>query len=121
WFDEGKLIRFELPDGNEADKPVGRIPLGAEGERLAREAAALLEKDGGELLAQYLVESYRADETYGSAFGKLFARWFAEQWLILLDPLDTGLHKVAPPIYQHALAEWYVLTEKLMRLTKELS
>ena len=120
WFDAGKLIRFELPDGNEADKPVGRIPLGAEGERLAREAAALLEKDGGELLAQYLVESYRADETYGSAFGKLFARWFAEQGLILLDPLDTGLHKVAAPMYQHALAERDALTEKLMRRVKEL-
>src|SRR5690348_11077277 len=120
WFDSGKLIRFELPDGNKEEKPVGRIPLGAEGGRLAREAADLLEKDGGELLAQYLAESYKAEETYGAAFGKLFARLFAKQGLILVDPLDAGLHKVAAPLYQHALAERDVLNEKLLQRGKEL-
>jgi|SRR5919108_528306 bacillithiol biosynthesis cysteine-adding enzyme BshC len=120
WFDSGRLIRFELPDGNEAEKPVGRIPLGADGGRLAHEAADLLAKDGGELLAQYLAESYKAEETYGSAFGKLFARLFARQGLILMDPLDAGLHKVAAPLYQHALAERDVLNEKLLERGREL-
>ena len=120
WFDSGKLIRFELPDGNEAEKPVGRIPLGADGERLSREAADLLGKDGGELFAEYLAESYKADETYGSAFGRLFARLFAQQGLILMDPLDAGLHKVAAPLYQHALAERDVLNERLLQRGKEL-
>ena len=120
WFDAGKLIRFELPDGNVTGKPVGRIPLGDEGERLAREAADLLQKQGGELLAQYLVESYKAEESYGSAFGKLFARLFAQQGLILVDPLDTGLHKIAAPLYQHALAERDELNEKLLQREKDL-
>src|SRR6266571_4872700 len=120
WFDSGKLIRFELPDGNVTGKPVGRIPLGDEGERLAREAADLLQKQGGELLAQYLVESYKAEESYGSAFGKLFARLFAQQGLILVDPLDTGLHKIAAPLYQHALAERDELNEKLLQREKDL-
>src|SRR5215469_3254783 len=56
WFDAGKLIRYELPDGNEAGKPVGRIPLGPDAERMAREAAELLQRDGSDLLGQYLVE-----------------------------------------------------------------
>src|SRR5437016_4141359 len=120
WFDAGKLIRFELPDGNEAETPVGWIPLGAEGGRLAQEAAELLEKDGGEWLAQYLAESYKAEETYGSAFGKLFSRLFGQQGLILMDPLDAGLHKVAAPLYQHALAERDVLNERLLQRAKEL-
>lgn len=120
WFDSGKLIRFELPDGNEAERPVGRTPVGAEGGRLAREAADLLEKDGGDLLAQYLTESYKAEDTCGSAFGKLFTRLFAQQGLILMDPLDAGLHKVAAPLYQHALAERDVLNEKLLQRGKEL-
>ena len=119
-FDAGKLIRFELPDGNAAEKPVGRIPLGSDGGRLAREAADLLEKDGGELLAQHLLESYKAEESYGSAFGKLFARLFAHQGLIFMDPLDAGLHKAAAPLYQHALAERDVLNEKLLERGKEL-
>src|SRR5438067_13674649 len=120
WFDSGKLTRFELPDGNEEGKPVGRILLGPAGERLAGEAEDLLAKDGGDLLAQYLAESYKAEETYGSAFGKLFARLFAQQGLILMDPLDAGLHKVAAPLYQHALAERDALNEKLLQRGKEL-
>jgi bacillithiol biosynthesis cysteine-adding enzyme BshC len=72
------------------------------------------------LLAQSLTESYKAEETYGSAFGKLFARLFAQQGLILLDPLDGGLHKVAAPLYQHALAERDELDEKLLQREKDL-
>jgi bacillithiol synthase len=120
WFAAGKVVHFELPDGNEAGKPVGQIPLGAEAVRLAGEAAELLEKEGGNLLAQYLLESYKAEDTYGSAFGKLFARLFAQQGLILLDPLDAELHKVAAPLYQHALAGRDDLNEKLLERGKEL-
>src|SRR5216684_1098024 len=120
WFDRGKLMRFELPAAAKIGRPVGRIPLGAQIEPLVQEAAELLVNQGSDLLAQYLVESYRAEETYGSAFGKLFARLFAQHGLILMDPLDGGLHKVAAPIYQHALAERDALNEKLLQRGKEL-
>jgi len=85
-----------------------------------QEAAGLLANQGSDLLAQYLVESYRPEETYGSAFGKLFARLFAQQGLILMDPLDIGLHKVASPLYQHALAERDALNEILLQRGKDL-
>ena len=120
WFDRGKLIRFELPVAAEAGRPVGQIPLGREAGPLVHEAAELLANQGSDLLAQYLIESYGPEETYGSAFGKLFARLFAEQGLILMDPLDQGLHKVAAPLYQHALAERDALNEKLLERGKEL-
>jgi bacillithiol biosynthesis cysteine-adding enzyme BshC len=120
WFDNGKLVRFELPLAAETGRPVGRIPLGEGIEPLVQEAAELLANQGSGLLAQYLIESYRPEETYGSAFGKLFARLFAQQGLILMDPLDAGLHKVAAPLYQHALAERDALNEELLRRGKEL-
>ena len=120
WFDKGKLVRFELPQMTETARPVGQIPLGAQIEPLVREAAELLANQGSDLLAQYLVESYRPEETYGSAFGKLFARLFAQHGLILMDPLDDGLHKVAAPLYQHALAERDGLNEKLLQRGKDL-
>src|SRR5260370_24448476 len=120
WFDRGKLIRFELPVAAEAGRPVGQIPLGREAGPLVHEAAELLASQGSDLLAQYLIESYGPEETYGSAFGKLFARLFAEQGLILMDPLDQGLHKVAAPLYQHALAERDALNDKLLERGKEL-
>src|ERR1700687_4107686 len=119
WFDQGKLRRFELPVV-EAGKPVGEIPLGTEVEQFAREAAELLSNQGSDLLAQYLTESYRSEETYGSAFAKLFTRLFAQQGLILMDPLDPGLHRVATPLYQHALAERDALNEKLLQRGKDL-
>jgi bacillithiol biosynthesis cysteine-adding enzyme BshC len=120
WFEQGRLVRFELPAAAETERPVGRIPLGTQIGPLVQEAAELLAKQGSDLLAQYLIESYRPEETYGSAFGKLFTRLFAQQGLILMDPLDTGLHKVAAPIYQHALAERDALNEKLLQRGKDL-
>jgi bacillithiol synthase len=120
WFHEGRLIRFELPVVAEAGRAVGQIPLGAHVELLVREAAELLENQGGELPAQFLKESYRPEETYGSAFGKLFTRLFAQQGLILMDPLDSQLHRVAAPVYQHALDERDSINESLLERGKEL-
>ncbi|MGH9676397.1 MAG: bacillithiol biosynthesis cysteine-adding enzyme BshC, partial [Candidatus Acidiferrum sp.] len=120
FFENGKLARFELPDGNAEGRPVGRILLGPQVETHAQEAAELLARQGNELLGRMLCESYRAEETYGSAFAKFFAKLFPEQGLVLLDPLDPGLHKVAAPLYQHALDERDVLNEKLLARGKEL-
>jgi bacillithiol synthase len=120
WFNGGELRRFELPMAREAGTPVGRIPLGPQVAEMAREAGALLAGQGSELLARFLEESYTPTDTYGSAFGKLFARLFAEQGLILLDPLDSRLHRVAAPLYRQAMEDRDMLTEKLLQRAKEL-
>ena len=120
WFDQGKLVRFEMPAAAETGRPVGQIKLGPAIEHLVQEAAELLANQGSDLLAQYLIESYRPEDSYGSAFGKLFARLFSQHGLILMDPLDAGLHKVAAPLYQHALAERDALNEMLLHRGKEL-
>src|SRR5438552_8770604 len=120
WFDKGKLVRFELPALPESRRPVGEIPLGAQIEPLVQEAAESLAKQGSDLLAEYLIESYGPEETYGSAFGKLFTRLFAQHGLVLMDPLDAGLHKVAAALDQLALAERAALSEKLRGRGKAL-
>jgi bacillithiol synthase len=120
FFESGELRRFELPVAAEAGQPVGRIKLGAQVEPLAKDAAEILASQGSDLLAEFLTECYRPEETYGGAFGKLFARLFAHQGLILMDPVDPGLHRVAIPLYQHALAERDALNEKLLQRGKEL-
>jgi len=121
FFKAGKVTRFELPvaDGT-AGQPVGRIKLESTVEELTNSAADLLAGPGSAVVARFLQESYRADETYGSAFGKLFARLFAEHGLILLDPLDGRLHRIAAPVYRKALEDRDVLSQKLAQRGKEL-
>jgi bacillithiol biosynthesis cysteine-adding enzyme BshC len=120
WFRDGRLTRFESPAESNSAQPVGRVVLGQHVEKYAGEAADFLANQGSDLLAHILKESYRATETYGTAFAKLFARLFAEQGLILLDPLDTGLHRIAAPVYRRALDERDLLNEKLIARGKEL-
>jgi bacillithiol synthase len=120
WFYGGKLTRFELPGNGDAGKPVGGIALGAAVQEMVHEAARILTASGGELVAAIFRESYGAQETYGSAFGKLFARLFAEQGLILLDPLDARLHRVAREVLRRAVEERDGLNEALLARGKEL-
>jgi bacillithiol biosynthesis cysteine-adding enzyme BshC len=120
WFHAGKLTRFEVPVEGIPGRPVGRVELGAAMESLVKSASELLTGAGSERVARILQESYRAEETYGSAFGKLFARVFAEHGLILLDPLDARLHRIAAPVYHKALADRDQLSAKLLERGKEL-
>ncbi|MDP9338712.1 MAG: bacillithiol biosynthesis cysteine-adding enzyme BshC [Acidobacteriota bacterium] len=122
WFQDGELKRFELapPDAAAAGRPVGNILLGAQVEEQVHAAADLLSRQGSELLAQLLKDSYNPRETYGSAFAKLFAKLFSVQGLILLDPLEQALHQVAAPVYRQSVNDRDVLNEKLLQRGKQL-
>jgi bacillithiol biosynthesis cysteine-adding enzyme BshC len=120
FFKAGKLTRFELPGEGTAGRPVGRVRLGAQANEIAKAAAEMLAGTLSAEVARFLQESYGADDTYGSAFGKLFARVFGEDGLILLDPLDARLHKIAAPIYRKALEDRDALSEKLFARGKKL-
>ena len=122
WFQDGQLKRFELaaPGEQDAGRPVGKILLGPQIDEQVHEAVELLVKQGSVLLAQFLKESYNRGETYGSAFAKLFARLFSQQGLILLNPLDPALHRIATPVYRQAIEDRDALNEKLLRRGKEL-
>ena len=120
WFQSGKLTRFELPAEVTPGRPVGQVKLGAEIAGMAKTASELLTGPGAEAVAKALLESYTPEETYGSAFGKLFARVFAEYGLILLDPLDVRLHRIATPVYRKALEDRDELSAKLLERGKDL-
>lgn len=120
WFDSGKLVRFELPPNGALGSPVGKVSLGAAIQDNLKNAVGLLSGPASETISQILELSYGPEETYGSAFGKLFARLFAEQGLILLDPLDARLHRIAAPLYKRAIEDRDELNEKLLRRGEEL-
>ncbi len=120
FFEGGKLERLELADDGPPGRPVGQRPLGPAGRDLVNHAAGLLTGSSSEAVQRWLLESYTPDDTYGSAFGKLFARIFQEYGLILLDPLDARLHRVAAPVYRRALAERDVLNDALLKRAADL-
>jgi len=120
WFHAGKRSRFELSADGTSGNPVGRVKLGPAIEEIVRQASELLAGTDSAAVAKSLQESYKSDETYGSAFGKLFARVFADHGLILVDPLDARLHRIAAPVYRKALAERATLNAKLLNRDKEL-
>jgi bacillithiol synthase len=120
WFHGGKLTRFELPVEGSPGRPVGEVKLGPRVVEIANNASQSLAGAGGAALGQVLLESYRPEETYGSAFGKLFARVFAEHGLILLDPQDVRLHRIAAPVYRQALSDRDELSAKLLARGKQL-
>src|ERR1700719_1092892 len=118
WLDGGDLGGFELPGAGA--KPVGHVRLGPAISDHVKKASELLSGPAGETLSQILQQSYRPEQTYGSAFGKLFAQLFAKQGLILLDPLDARLHRIATPLYKKAIEDRDALNEKLLQCRQEL-
>ena len=114
WFADGQLLGLALPKAAEDARPVGRTRLGDEINDLVREATARLPGPDGAHLAEILRESYTPSATYSSAFARLFSGIFADYGLILLDPLDERLHRVAAPVLIAALTERDSLNESLL-------
>lgn len=120
FFHDGQLTEFSLPRGTGDGAPVGRIPLGPEIAALRSSAETILDAADGGRLTAILRECYQPDDTYGSAFGKLFARLFRNFGLILLDPLDVRLHQMARPLLLRAVEERDAIDQALLERDKEL-
>jgi bacillithiol synthase len=120
WFHEGNLHRFELPKFPEDDCPVGNVVLGESITDLVNQAANLISGPDSSMVAEILRASYTPQDTYGSAFAKMFSRIFAEQGLILLDPLAPAIHRLATPLLRDALVRRDELNEALLNRGKEL-
>jgi bacillithiol biosynthesis cysteine-adding enzyme BshC len=120
FFAGGKLHRLELPKPAMADVPVGRVLLGTEITDLVQFASSLLSGPDSSSLAEILQLAYTPTATYGGAFAQLFASIFTDEGLILLDPLDERLHRVAAPILRQALEQRDELNALLLARGKDL-
>jgi bacillithiol biosynthesis cysteine-adding enzyme BshC len=120
WPMRGEPARLELsPEGSSKGR-VGNVVLGDAVTALVDRAAGITEGPARKEVVAALSESYRPDETYSSAFGKLMARIFAGTGLILLDSLSAELHRLAAPIYRAALEQHGELNKSLIERGTEL-
>jgi bacillithiol biosynthesis cysteine-adding enzyme BshC len=121
WNTRAGLVHYELPLRKEDDgHRVGEIILGEVVTPLVEKAAESLEGLFADEIARALRESYTPRDTYGSAFGKLMARLLAGRGIILIDPLDARLHRLAAAVYRRALDEADSLRDALLARSKEL-
>jgi bacillithiol synthase len=120
FFHDGNLVKFELPAQVGPANPVGPLKLGPQVSEIVRAATVMLVGPAAADLAALLRASYSPDESYCSSFAKLFTGLFSPRGLILLDPLDHRLHRLAEPIYRQAAEDRVELNEALLARNKEL-
>jgi bacillithiol synthase len=97
--------------------PVGTISFGSEIDALVESTAQLL---GDSEAADWLRASYKAGETFGSAFAKFFARVFADWGVILLDASDPAITAIAAPVFKSAVERSAEIEKALLERGKEL-
>jgi bacillithiol biosynthesis cysteine-adding enzyme BshC len=106
-----------------ADAPVGEIRLDDTTSALVEQTAALLsssQPDGAQEIVDLLRQCYRPGETFGSAFGRLYANLLGEFGIILLDSADPELDSIAAPVYQAAIAGSHNLRRALVERGADL-
>jgi bacillithiol biosynthesis cysteine-adding enzyme BshC len=116
----GSLERFDLAAPGAEGRRVGEIALGDAIREISSRAGEMLDGVAREEVARWIAESYRPEETFGSAFGKLMTRIFAGRGLIFLDPLSPELHRLSAPTMIRALKEHEALTKELLARTADL-
>ena len=75
---------------------------------------------GNSVIFEALKQSYSPGENFGSAFGKFYARVFAELGLVFLNPIDPELHRIAQPVYRDSLLKWKEINQGLQQREQEL-
>ena len=114
---EGQLEKLSISVHSGEDAPVGTIHFGAEIRELAQKAKELL---GETEFSNLLAECYRPEESFGTAFAKLFARVFADFGVIVLDSSDPELDAIAAPIYREVIERTPELNHALLNRGQEL-
>lgn len=112
-----QLAPFTLPTVGIEGAPVSTLRFSKETNEIVAKAADLL---GDSLAADCLRESYAEGETFSNAYAKLFTRMFRDHGLILLDPSDSELHRIAAPLLVDAVTHAAELDDAILARNREL-
>ena len=113
-----QLAPFTVPTDGKPDSPVANIRFAQGTNELVSQAADIL---GESLAADYLRECYREGETFSGAYAKLLTRLLADTGVILLDPADAELHRIATPLFLEAVERASELDAALLARNREVS
>ncbi len=113
-----RLAPFTATAEGKSDSPVANVRFAKGTNELVERVAALL---GESATTEFLRESYRDGETFSGAYAKLYTRLFAEHGLVLLDPADPELHRVATPLFVEAIDRAGDLDDALLARNREIT
>jgi bacillithiol synthase len=101
--------------------PVGRVKLteGIVGQIDQLESVLPAGDDREQLLAD-LRAAYRPGVTWSRSFAKFLTRLFGRWGVVLLDPMDETIHRLAAPLYQRVLRESNSLRSMLQARSNDL-
>lgn len=120
---DGRLARVKVKDELHSEgAPVGTVKLDDSiDEVIARLIEVLPTTEFSPTLADMLRESYEAGRGYGEAFAQLLTKLIGKYGLILLDPLDADLKRLAAPIYAEAARCAPEIAQSLVGRSEELN
>jgi len=120
--DEYNLVQLKDPGQAPAPRaPVGRIRLTATITEILKRLEDLTPPgEPRDRLMADLGASYQPGETWGNAFARLMAQLFAPWGVVLLDPLDEAVHRLARPVYERALREAEPVRRRLLARSEAL-
>jgi bacillithiol synthase len=101
----------------DAGKPVGAVRLGEGIRPLMEQAAELL---GPSAVVDALQEVYTPDATYAQAFGRLLAKIFADDGLIVIDAAGREFHRLGARVLRAAIERAAELENLLLERTRLL-
>lgn len=118
---DGALQELRMPGGGAAKIPVSRVTLGAEVDTLIDGLSAALPEGGfsAEMIADLRV-AYAAGRTYTEAFKAWMKRLFIGTGLVLVDPSDARLKRMAMPLFRREILEKSPVTNAALEQTARL-
>jgi len=111
------LQKFTVNVPHQEGAPVGTIAFTDEITAAAAQVEAIFGKSE---ISELLADSYRKGETFGTAFGKFYARILSDLGIVFLNPLDAELHRVAQPVFRAALEKSEEINQGLLTRNHEL-
>lgn len=101
--------------------PVGRVILDESlPETIHDLLSALPPTEFSEDLEKLLRDAYRPGRTFGDAFARVMSQLTGELGLIILDPLDSQLKKLAAPLYAEAAQRAHEIANAIVNRSREL-
>jgi bacillithiol biosynthesis cysteine-adding enzyme BshC len=111
------LQKFTINVPHTEGAPVGSIAFSDEITAAIAQVEGLF---GRSEVSEMLADSYRKGETFGTAFGRFYARVLSKLGVIFLNPLDPELHNLVQPVLRAALERSDEITQTLLERNQEL-